>query len=273
MPSTAIPVVPETVVQHVVSRRRGSGRAEGRAELRRSLVASDSSDDDNEEEATFQLWQTKRDLTTSLMSSMQKDADTMLVLVFTADNTSYMRSDLSRFDLLLECRKSVPDSALPGGTALHLGHSRGAALQLRDIRALQDVQRPSLMVRMGAIIVSIEPLNAIITHDRAFVVVPDGADDLLEPLLHRVRNGHSDSDAQAHNTAFEFLALEALLMTLVSHHKQQVQRYVLFTRLRMMITAAAIFADTHQTHGCIIHASAVRVEKAKMRVPSLMINI
>lgn len=219
MPSSAISVDPSTVQQ--VSRRQGSGGAEGRAQ-RRSVGASDSSSDEEEEKATFQLWQTKRELTTSLMSSMQKDADTMLVLVFTADNTSYMRSDLSRFDLLLECRKSVPNSALPGGTALHLRHSRGAALQLRDIRALQEVQRPSLMVRMGAIIVSIEPLNAIITHDRAFVVVPDGADDLLEPLLHRVRNGHSD--AQAHNTAFEFLALEALLMTLVSHHKQQVLR-------------------------------------------------
>ena len=127
---------------------------------------SDGEDSQSDgEEAAFQLWDTKRKITSYLMSSMKADADLMVVLVFSEDNTCYMRSDLSRFDLLVECRKSVPETAHTGGTPLHLGHTHGAMLQLRDIRALQDVQRPSFMVRIGAILVSIEPLNAIITRD------------------------------------------------------------------------------------------------------------
>ena len=184
---------------------------------------SDGEDSQSDgEEAAFQLWDTKRKITSYLMTSMKADADLMVVLVFSEDNTCYMRSDLSRFDLLVECRKSVPETAHTGGTPLHLGHTHGAMLQLRDIRALQDVQHPSFMVRIGAILVSIEPLNAIITRDRAFVIVPDGADDLLEPLMNRLRHKHSDPQAQ--EVAFEFLALEALLVTLVTHHKQEVRR-------------------------------------------------
>jgi hypothetical protein len=181
---------------------------------------SDASDDELEE-ATFQLWETKRHIASYLMSSKQREEDTMLVLVISADKTSHMRSDLSRFDLLNECRKSVPDGAMQHERAnLHLDHSRGAMLQLRDIRALQDVHHPSLMVRIGAILLSMDPLKAIITQDRAFVVVPDGADNLFEPLHRHIRQD------QTQDVAFEFLALEALLVTLVSYHKQVVHRLV-----------------------------------------------
>jgi len=226
----SVAVEPSTV-QDTFNLLRDSQNSQGIGKGTTSILASDGSgsDDEEEEEATFQLWESKKNIASYLISHVQKDADPMLLLVFTSDNESYMRSDLSRFDLLLECRKTMPESALPGGTALHLGHSRGATLQLRDLRALQDVQRPSLMVRTGAILVSIEPLKAIITRDRAFVVVPEGADDLLEPLLRHVRQNSADGLSSSagrggSSTSFEFVALEALLRTLVSHHTQEVQR-------------------------------------------------
>ena len=230
MPGSAIPVEPSTVQKEFTAHRtEGLNRSPNLqfTRARSSLSISEVSLGDDDEEAAFQLWDTKRKITSFLMSSMKADADTMLVLVFTADKKSYMRSDMSRFDLLLECRKAVPEDTHHARMPRHLGegschHTRGAMLQLRDIRALQDVQRPSLMVRAGAIVVSIEPLKAIITHDRSFVVVPEGADGLLGPLLNFVHNGLSDPQAQ--HVAFEFLALEALLVTLVRHHKQEVQR-------------------------------------------------
>ena len=232
----AIPVDPSTVLEQIqIATARRLSQLPQRGGDRVEQSDEDEGEDEDEDESTFQLWEDKRSITSLLMSSMQKDADTMLVLVFTADNQSYMRSDMSRFDLLLECRKSVSENAVPGSSVLQLGHSRGAMLQLRDIRALQDVHRPSLMVRVGAIVVSIDPLNAIITHDRAFVMVPDGADDLLEPLLRRVRLGHSD----AHKPTFEFLALEALLVTLWSHHRQEVQRWQPLEMLRASIVCLA----------------------------------
>ena len=214
---SAIAVDPSTVHEQVeVAARRMDARPHSPS------AGSSQTDADAEDEATFQLWEDKRHMASYLMSSMQQDSDSMLVLEFTAENKSYMRPGLSRFDLLRECRKSVPDSAL--GPVQQRRHYRGAMLQLRDIRALQVAHRPSLMVRIGAIVVSIDPLNAIITHDRAFVMVPDGADSLLAPLLKRVGHGHSDAHTQ--NTAFEFVALESLLMTLVSHHQQEVKRSV-----------------------------------------------
>ena len=226
----SVAVEPSTVQDTFNLLRDSQGIGRGTTSiLAGNSMASDGSDDEEEEEATFQLWESKKNIASYLISHVQKDADPMLLLVFTSDNESYMRSDLSRFDLLLECRKTMHESALPGGTALHLGHSRGATLQLRDLRALQDVQRPSLMVRTGAILVSIEPLKAIITRDRAFVVVPEGADDLLEPLLRHVRQSSADGLSSSagrgsSSTSFEFVALEALLRTLVSHHTQEVQR-------------------------------------------------
>jgi hypothetical protein len=59
--------------------------------------------------------------------------------------------------------------------------------------------------------------------------VPDGADDLLEPLLRHVRLSSADGLSSSagrgsSSTSFEFVALEALLRTLVSHHTQEVQR-------------------------------------------------
>jgi hypothetical protein len=232
--ASAIPVDYSTVhsqVQVAARRMSMAPRASREAARRMSMAphastlldtAVSATDADAEDEATFQLWEDKRHMTSFLMSSLQRDTDSMLVLEFTANNTSYMRPGLSRFDLLRECRKSVPDSALQPGSVQQNRQYRGAVLQLRDIRALQDAHRPSLMVRLGAIVVTIDPLSAIITHDRAFVMVPDGADSLLEPLLKRVGHGHSDVHTQ--NIGFEFMALESLLVTLVSHHQQEVQR-------------------------------------------------
>jgi len=221
----AIRVDPQTVNdvhRRLTGRGRGTSAApDETAESRASGDLQGPVHDGEREDASVQLWETKRNIAAYLMSSMQEGADTMPVLILAAsDGAAYMRS-LTRFDLLLECRKSVPEDVIQQlpGAGLHLKHSRGAVLQLRDIRALQDVHHPSLMVRVGAIILSLAPLKAIITQERAFVVVPDGADSLFEPLLKRIRQ-----ETQTPNGAFEFVALEALLVTLVTYYRHEVQR-------------------------------------------------
>ena len=51
----------------------------------------------------------------------------------------------------------------------------------------KGVSEPALLVRRGCLIVSIDPINAVITATAAFVLPPDGADELLAPLLRRLR--------------------------------------------------------------------------------------
>jgi len=120
-----------------------------------------------------------------------KDHDPLLVLVFTRDMQSYMRTDLTRFDLLAACRASIPEEEEGLDGSPPDGDAAAAALQLRDIRALQaraappspppsatqscssaeicaggaglqGITEPALLVRRGAIVLSLDPLNAIV---------------------------------------------------------------------------------------------------------------
>jgi hypothetical protein len=157
------------------------------------------------------------------LRALEKDMSMLHILQFDRTMEWRMRTDMNRFDLLEECRKSVPPSnADKNGAKRRAQQSNlGVALQLRDIRCLQGVSEPALLVRRGAIIVSLEPVKAIVTCDSAYVVIPDGADELLVPLLERLRAGHKDQKVEM---PFEFIALEALLVTLVNSHAREVKR-------------------------------------------------
>ncbi|EKX36380.1 hypothetical protein GUITHDRAFT_117489 [Guillardia theta CCMP2712] len=107
-----------------------------------------------------------------MIQKMQTNPDQLVVLVLTSSYQSFMRSDMTR-----------------------------------DLRALQAGSESALLVRGGAIVLSCSPLNAVVTSQQAFVVVPDGADDLLEPLLHRVQKLRGTEDSCG-MIDFEFVALE-----------------------------------------------------------------
>ena len=144
-------------------------------------------------------------------------------------HTLFCRPDMNRFELLEACRRSIPPppegaTTKGGGSAASGaggGHRRGKGglLHLRDIRCLQGVSEPAILVRRDAIVVSLEPVKAIITCECCFVVLPDGADSVLEPLLGRLREGNKDENVEM---PFEFVALEALLVTLVNSHATEV---------------------------------------------------
>uniref|UniRef100_A0A7S4KTB7 Magnesium transporter n=1 Tax=Guillardia theta TaxID=55529 RepID=A0A7S4KTB7_GUITH len=149
-----------------------------------------------------------------MIQKMQTNPDQLVVLVLTSSYQSFMRSDMTRYDLLTECRRMLPQRQ----------EALGASLQLRDLRALQAGSESALLVRGGAIVLSCSPLNAVVTSQQAFVVVPDGADDLLEPLLHRVQKLRGTEDSCG-MIDFEFVALEALLLTLYEHHRRIVSKH------------------------------------------------
>lgn len=70
-----------------------------------------------------------------------------------------------------------------------------------------------MLVRRGAIVVSLDPINAIITHSAAYLLIPDGADHVLTPLLAKIREGDAENPMP-----FEFFVLEAFLVTLITSH-------------------------------------------------------
>jgi magnesium transporter len=69
----------------------------------------------------------------------------------------------------------------------------GGHLHPRDMRRLVTPfslsNEPELIVRRHVMLLNFDPLRAIILRDRLLVLVPDGADSLLETLENRVRGG------------------------------------------------------------------------------------
>jgi magnesium transporter len=69
----------------------------------------------------------------------------------------------------------------------------GAYLNTRDVRRLyapfSASNEPALVVRRHVILLHYDPLRAVILRDRLLVLVPDGAEPMLEKLESRIRNG------------------------------------------------------------------------------------
>ena len=77
----------------------------------------------------------------------------------------------------------------------HLTHRErlGGYLHPRDMRRLvtpfSSTNEPEIIVRRHVILLNMDPLRAIVLRDRLLVLVPDGADAILEQLEKRVRGG------------------------------------------------------------------------------------
>lgn len=75
----------------------------------------------------------------------------------------------------------------------------GAHLHPRDMRRLVTpfslTNEPELIVRRHVMLLNFDPLRAVILRDRLLVLVPDGADSVLETLEKRVRGGTMAEDS------------------------------------------------------------------------------
>jgi magnesium transporter len=72
----------------------------------------------------------------------------------------------------------------------------GGYLHPRDMRRLvtpfSSSNEPELIVRRHVMLLNFDPLRAIVLRDRLLVLVPDGADSILETLTQRVEGGLSE---------------------------------------------------------------------------------
>ena len=85
-------------------------------------------------------------------------------------------------------------NAVPVSTKLLTHRERlGGYLHPRDMRRLvtpfSSTNEPEIIVRRHVILLNMDPLRAIVLRDRLLVLVPDGADAILEHLERRVRGG------------------------------------------------------------------------------------
>ena len=99
-------------------------------------------------------------------------------------------------------------------------------LNFRDMRCLQGITEPVMHVRKGAIVVSMDPIRAVITSSTIFVVLKDGQDSELQPLTPRLRAAagqHADGLANSFALPFELRALDAIFYTVFLWHLNRVR--------------------------------------------------
>lgn len=74
----------------------------------------------------------------------------------------------------------------------------GGYLHPRDMRRLvtpfSASNEPELIVRRHVMLLNFDPLRAIVLRDRLLVLVPDGADSILESLANRIKGGLQDME-------------------------------------------------------------------------------
>ena len=75
----------------------------------------------------------------------------------------------------------------------------GGYLHPRDMRRLvtpfSGSNEPELIVRRHVILLNFDPLRAIVLRDRLLILVPDGADSILETLAKRIKGGMTEMEA------------------------------------------------------------------------------
>ncbi|CAI5714386.1 unnamed protein product [Hyaloperonospora brassicae] len=94
----------------------------------------------------------------------------------------------------------------------------------RDIRRMENAfsvsNEPSIIIRKQAILISADPLRAIVMRDVCLVYVPDGADSLLSILKEKFGQAARENAEDP----YEFRALEALLATLARYFQADYEK-------------------------------------------------
>lgn len=87
-------------------------------------------------------------------------------------------------------------------------------LHSRDIRQLDATistnDEPTVIVRRHVILLRMDPFRAIVLRDRCLLLVPEGADGMLDKVMTRLQQPASGLDADR-PISFEFRALESIM--------------------------------------------------------------
>jgi magnesium transporter len=100
----------------------------------------------------------------------------------------------------------------------------GGYLHPRDMRRLvtpfSSSNEPEIMVRRHVILLNCDPLRAIVLRDRLLVLVPDGADSILETLTKRISGGVTELENDVFGEFAEYSIHQTALGT-SSHGKSR----------------------------------------------------
>jgi len=176
-----------------------------------------------------------------------KSIQTPLLVLEVTDKKVHRFVEVNRADILEDVRRVVPmmveadvapKSGSPSFTRMvsKRYHAEGpsskafiererfkGALQKRDIRLLDSnfshSKDPVIIVRRHAVIVNIEPIKALILHNRCLLFIPDGADSLLHRFMELINE-------QDDGSVFSIRALEAILISVTDllQHEMSVLR-------------------------------------------------
>mmetsp|Transcript_21234 Transcript_21234/g.70474 ORF Transcript_21234/g.70474 Transcript_21234/m.70474 type:complete len:459 (-) Transcript_21234:297-1673(-) len=153
--------------------------------------------------------------------------DSLTVLEVLHDMQSRLRFDMNRSQILEFCLLSsslVVDSNFFEQDVKQLiidaWNAQTSVAQLRDIRFVMSKSEPVVLIRQGVILVSFDPIKAVISCSKSFVIIPEGADEVLEPLKRRLASAQNDT--KLNSIPFEFSCLEAILITLAALKKRDV---------------------------------------------------
>eukprot|EP00924_Labyrinthula_sp_SR-Ha-C_P016164 maker-scaffold_4-snap-gene-21.2-mRNA-1 protein AED:0.02 eAED:0.02 QI:36/1/1/1/1/1/3/6/426 len=157
---------------------------------------------------------------TAIKENLIKRQNTLLILQFNEDG-GHMFRELRRDDILKEARKGIP--SIPELTA---SEALNGTLKARDIRLLDssfsNSHDPEIVVRKFAVLVNLPPIKSLVLNDKCFVLVPQGADSILGPLMDRLRQKPPD-ERQGVDT-FNFRAMEAIFITVVQILDAELQK-------------------------------------------------
>lgn len=97
-------------------------------------------------------------------------------------------------------------------------------LRLQDLRHIQDQfsihEEPTLIIRRHSVVLSLNPIRAIVTCEKLIVIVPDGADSLLL-LLHDHLLSMVDGKNKDDSFSNEYVFYQAVFSTLVALQTQE----------------------------------------------------
>ena len=176
-----------------------------------------------------------------VQSMMGKDLnpdEDLLVLEINASKQAVMRN-MNRWSLLSQCRGIVmqhfPNASSAPTFRSHrsdffalssrlVSRSR-AMMQFRDLRCLQGFTEPVIHVRRGVLVVSMHPIRAVVTSSNMYVILRNGQDSELQPLVPRLRSNEGpniEGVSEMSSLPFELQALDAVLYTAFQWHLQRV---------------------------------------------------
>lgn len=134
----------------------------------------------------------------------------LLILEFKSTGEHCFR-EMKREQILNEARMAIPSKSI---TNIKKSKSVGT-LRARDMRILDTSfscsHDPSIVVRRHSILVNLPPIKSLIIFDKCYIVVPNGADSILAPLMEKLQ--HKSSQETHGFESFDLKSIEAIFQT------------------------------------------------------------